>query len=1807
MQHITKIYLLLGLSSASFVAQAAESHRLNLKDVENIESSLNLANQFAISGSQSNPHSFQLLPKASTQTFAGQSKTKKTDRTHNKYQQNYLGIPVWGHQIAVHRDAKSQIYALNGKQLKNIELDVKLSASALANTKPSEALQTTLIEKAKKQFGLSENAQVSNIEIKNYIHLNEQKTAILVWHVSFTLEDDQGKIAQPTLLVDTDTKLIIDSWNNLQHATATGPGGNAKVGLYEYGTDYTGLDVTQNGNDCLLENQNVRTIDLQHGTTNSDTFAFTCSRNEYKEINGAYSPLNDAHAFGSAVFDMYNDWYGLAPLTFQLVMRVHYQTNYANAFWDGSSMTFGDGDSSIYPLVSLDIVAHEVSHGFTDQNSDLIYNGQSGGINESFSDMAGETAELFVRGNNDWLMGADITKNGGAFRFFEDPTLDGQSIGHADDYYNGIDVHHSSGVFNRAFYILSNTPGWDIKKAFSIMLDANRFYWTQSTDFVDGACGAINASNDSGYDTFAVIDAFTQVGVTCNNLPFSDQDNDGMSDYWEQSYGLDHTNPADASQDLDQDGLSNLDEYLADTNPTIPDSDGDGLTDYEEVSIYGTNPNNTDTDNDQLPDQWEISVGLDPLDPSDAQLDSDSDGVINIDEYLLGTDPLDSNSTPEVVTNTLFDFEDITIPTEFSNVDNNWELVSEDPSTGAYSLANKTIANNQTAELSWSALFSEGTLSFDYKVDSEFGYDFFELYINDQRVLQASGNEDWQNFNYALSSGLNTIGFRYSKDSIVATGSDRAWLDNVAFYSTDLDSDNDGMTDSWEISNGLNPNDPTDANTDLDSDGLDNLTEFQLGTLANNADSDDDQMHDGWEISYGLNPLSNLDAFDDLDNDGFSNLSEFQAGTDPSDASQQPPSIRNVSFDFEDQRLPQGWTGDINANASWEVSNDEANNSSYSLMSQSVGHNQNSTIIWVGDFNEGTLSYDYKIESESNYDYLTVYLDGEVITNISGTQDWSTQTVNISAANHTIKWVYHKDSSISTGKDRAWIDNVSFNSTIQDSDNDGMPDQWELDNNLDPNDPADASLDPDQDGLTNLVEYQIDSDINNSDTDADGVPDSEDSAPRDSNVGEMQAPTFSAIADIQIEAEAILTNVNSLTLPPNTVSDNGRLPVQVSHNITASLAIGDHNIIWTATDHSGNTSTATQILRIRDTIAPELDLSPLYQVSSQGIFTDLTQLLNIQASDLVDGDINAQITTPSLLKSGLHLVNIQAVDQSNNTTTAQVTVAINPQVEIPAQIQTAVGNQVIVPVYLSGEAAQYPVQIDYTVNGLATPILSQLSIDQGMSGELIFNIPANHSGGSITVDLDGVVNAHIHAGTSQVSLISDNQAPNLSVNIEQAQHAVTLVQKSQGLAYLDVLVNDINLADQHTVSFDLPSEFEAALTQQNENRIEFDPTTIPAGSYSVDITVSETNTAALLYNQLTVQVLVTNTLPALGVEDTDQDGINDQDEGYADTDGDGIVDYLDANNNMTQLPLSSSNLPLFVKASSKLSLGDINLQSKGADAEFADIHFNDIPVNTNSIHVDEQLLASALINVRISKKPSGESAFIVVPTKSLPADSFLYLHTDLSGWSILSAGTHDNVSSAPLDLNGNCPEIMHESYVYGLNQGDECILIQIEDGGDYDIDKATDNSVSITAAVYPEIVNNAPNVIVSAPSSAPELTNIIIDASNSSDIDHDLLTYQWTIPDNIDIQLTNLALGKVELSLPEVSRNTDIVIHLTVSDGHTVVTQAINLTITNTVSIPDDSTPDDDSSGGASSFWFILALVSVLFSRQHGNRRLTTK
>ena len=430
---------------------------------------------------------------------------------------SYKGVPIWGQHIVAEKNGKGNIFSAMGNVSNFAGIDVRPGISA------GHAVNALKIK-----FGAS---KIQNINVKLIIDAESEKLAYLVDFL------DSDKVSRPSAVIDAKTGDMLKSWDAIAHkgkpgggggkpgggggstttpAEATGPGGNEKTGQYYYGTDFPALNVSADtSGNCFMESENVITTDMGNSTRRGSLFQFTCPENTYQAVNGAYSPLNDAHAFGNVIFDMFGDWYGVTPLSQKLEMRVHYGRNYENAFWDGTAMSFGDGATTFHPLVSLDVSAHEVSHGVTEQRSALVYSGESGGMNEAFSDMAGEAAESFMNGSNDWMVGEQIFKGPGALRYMDDPTKDGRSIGHASDMTAGLDVHLSSGVYNKAFYLLATTNGWSVQSAFGVMLRANDLYWTANSTFNAGACGVESAASDMGLNAADVTAAFAQVGVNC--------------------------------------------------------------------------------------------------------------------------------------------------------------------------------------------------------------------------------------------------------------------------------------------------------------------------------------------------------------------------------------------------------------------------------------------------------------------------------------------------------------------------------------------------------------------------------------------------------------------------------------------------------------------------------------------------------------------------------------------------------------------------------------------------------------------------------------------------------------------------------------------------------------------------------------------------------------------------------------------------------------------------------------------------------------------------------------------------------------------------------------------------------------------------------------------------------------------------------------------------------------------------------------------------------------------------------------------
>jgi vibriolysin len=440
----------------------------------------------------------------------------KAGNRNVRYQQMFRGVPVWGEHVIVNEGKDGTVRKLFGR-----------TVNGLAGELPARAAKLTAGNALAlgKSAGLGNRVgfmRTENEKSEQFVYVDDNARAHLAYVVSFYADTARGgSPTRPFVIIDANSGRVLKQWDGLTHSlTGTGPGGNVKTGQYEYGTGglHPYLDVAVSGSTCTMNNATVKTVNL-NGSTGAGTtaYAYTCPRNTVKSINGAYSPLNDAHFFGGVIQNMYQAYTGGPALSFQLVMRVHYGTSYENAFWNGSYMSFGDGASTFYPLVNADVSGHEVSHGFTEQHSNLTYSGQSGGMNEAFSDMGGEATEYFWKGSNDFDIGREIFKaQNEALRYMCTPSADGGSIDNASQYTSGLDVHYSSGVYNKAFCTLAKTAGWTTPKAFQVFARANANYWTPSSTFNSGACGVESAATDLGFSKSDVTAAFTAVGVSCS-------------------------------------------------------------------------------------------------------------------------------------------------------------------------------------------------------------------------------------------------------------------------------------------------------------------------------------------------------------------------------------------------------------------------------------------------------------------------------------------------------------------------------------------------------------------------------------------------------------------------------------------------------------------------------------------------------------------------------------------------------------------------------------------------------------------------------------------------------------------------------------------------------------------------------------------------------------------------------------------------------------------------------------------------------------------------------------------------------------------------------------------------------------------------------------------------------------------------------------------------------------------------------------------------------------------------------------------
>ena len=286
--------------------------------------------------------------------------------------------------------------------------------------------------------------------------------AHLAWDTRVYGSRPDGTPIEAHVIVSARSGAVLDSWDDIHDAAASGTGKGFFSGTVGLTTDLVGSTYYLRD----PSRGNTYTTNMNNKTSGNGT-VFSDADNVWGNFTTSDAATIGVDAqYGTAVtWDYYKNVHGrngIANNGVGAYNRVHYGRRYNNAFWSDSCfcMTYGDGDGSTFnPFDSLDVAGHEMTHGVTSRTANLTYSGESGGLNEATSDIFGTLVEFYAGNANDpgdYQIGEKLYKSGTkALRYMYSPNLDGAS---ADCWYStlgSLDVHYSSGVANHFFYLLA--------------------------------------------------------------------------------------------------------------------------------------------------------------------------------------------------------------------------------------------------------------------------------------------------------------------------------------------------------------------------------------------------------------------------------------------------------------------------------------------------------------------------------------------------------------------------------------------------------------------------------------------------------------------------------------------------------------------------------------------------------------------------------------------------------------------------------------------------------------------------------------------------------------------------------------------------------------------------------------------------------------------------------------------------------------------------------------------------------------------------------------------------------------------------------------------------------------------------------------------------------------------------------------------------------------------------------------------------------------------------------------------------------
>jgi Zn-dependent metalloprotease len=483
----------------------------------------------------------------------------KTDRAHTHVRQTHNGVPVFGGEAIVHLDTVTEAEAepTTDTLVPNVNVSTDPALTADYAVVAAKA-------KFKEKKGCDEC--LTDAPVVDLWVLRHEEVDHLVYRVQLSRLDGTENTSEPVYFIDAHTGELVWSYDNLQTQAATGSGvslysGTKSINTYKSGSSYYMEDHSRAIG--TFDNRNSAQIIASLGIISSygTNYRYTDADNVWNTT--AQKAGVDAHYGASKVYDYFLNVHGRngidgagGPRTLTsingttkfITSIVHFGKSFNNAFWTDSKnqMFYGDGDgTSFTPLVTLDICGHEMQHGITSRTAGLTYSGESGALNESWSDVFGAMVELYAEGQETpatWWIGEDAytpSTAGDALRYMDTPHRAGNygytandDPDHYSERYTGTSdnggVHINSGIPNHVYYLVAKggahahiagpiVTGIGTDKAAKIWYKAVTTYMTSSTNFAGARAATLSAATSlygaGSVEYNAVADAWTACGV----------------------------------------------------------------------------------------------------------------------------------------------------------------------------------------------------------------------------------------------------------------------------------------------------------------------------------------------------------------------------------------------------------------------------------------------------------------------------------------------------------------------------------------------------------------------------------------------------------------------------------------------------------------------------------------------------------------------------------------------------------------------------------------------------------------------------------------------------------------------------------------------------------------------------------------------------------------------------------------------------------------------------------------------------------------------------------------------------------------------------------------------------------------------------------------------------------------------------------------------------------------------------------------------------------------------------------------------